>query len=150
MKPNELGRWLRDEHEKVNELSARLRDQIAGVPRSRGQAWIDELRERFEHLRAHLVKHMALEEHDGYMDAVLELRPTLSDEVDRLRKEHDELRRLQDMIHASLAVLQPGERLLTRDAGRRIEDFLSYVEGHAHHENVLVLAVFTDDIGTNG
>ena len=148
MKPNELGRWIRTEHEKVNDLTARLRDQIAGVPRSSEQAWIDELRDRFEHLRAHLVKHMALKEYDGYMDAVLELRPTLSNEVDRLRNEHVELRRLQDTIHSSLAVLQPAERLMARDACRRIEDFLYYVEGHARHENMLVLAVFTDDIGT--
>lgn len=35
---------------------------------------------------------MTLEEHDGYMDVVLEDHPTLSGEVETLRHEHDQFR----------------------------------------------------------
>ena len=79
MEADHFAEWVREEHLKVENLSDALRAQIAVVPRSGGGAWIKEVRERFEHFRAHMQKHMALEEHNGYMAAVVDRTdPTMS------------------------------------------------------------------------
>ncbi|MHC4236449.1 MAG: hemerythrin domain-containing protein [Planctomycetota bacterium] len=85
MTSRDIAQWMRHEHEIVEDLAHKLREIVAAVPRAGLDEWIANLRERFDHIRAHLHKHMAMEEHDGYMAAVLERRPTLAEEVDRLK-----------------------------------------------------------------
>ncbi len=147
MKPEELARWISEEHRKVRELAARLQECVACVPRARHEEWLCDVREAFEHLRAHLTKHMSLEENEGYMVPVVERRPALSREVDRLAHEHGEFIRLMDVIHHLLVELQPEDELLIRDCCHRVRDLLSYVEHHKNEENLLVLSVFNIDIG---
>lgn len=149
MDTEELTRWIRDEHVKVTDLSNHLRDLIAAAPHTHREAWLSNLRERFEHLRAHLIQHMALEEQDGYMVTVVERRPTLSDAVNRLRDEHREMMCLLNGIRQSVESLEPGDRLLVRDCCHRIGDFLSCLEQHDHQENLMILSVFTEDLGTS-
>ena len=67
MKAEELARWVRAEHEKVGELMERLEDRVNCVPKANQGQWLDEVRKDFGHFRAHITKHMALEEQDGYM-----------------------------------------------------------------------------------
>jgi len=147
MKPEELARWISEEHQKVHELASRLQECVACIPRARAEKWISDAREAFEHLRAHLTKHMSLEENEGYMVPVVERRPGLSREVDRLAHEHKEFIRLMDMIHHQLAELRPEDGLLIRDCCHRIRDLLCYVEHHKNEENLMVLSVFNLDIG---
>ena len=147
MKPKELARWISEEHQKVHELVVQLQECVARIPRARHEEWICDVRKAFEHLRAHLTKHISLEENEGYMVPVLERRPALSREVDRLAHEHKEFIRLMDMIHHFLAELQPEDELLIRDCCHRIRDMLSYVEHHKNEENLMVLSVFNLDIG---
>lgn len=148
MKARELARWLREEHEKVRVLSAKVQDKVAIVPRTNQGKWIKEAQQAFEHLRAHLMKHMALEARDGYMVPVVQHRPALSREVDRLAHEHKELMHLMDRIHHVLEEVTPEDRLLILDCCKRIQNFLQYVEHHESDENFLVMTAFTDDIGT--
>lgn len=148
MDARHLARWLREEHEKVREISARMEDKVAAAPRTNQQKWIEEVRETFEHLRAHHIKHMALEERDGYMVPVVDHQPALAGEVDRLAHEHGELQRILDVIHQELHRITSEDHLLIRDICRRIQDLLSYVEHHDADENLLLLTTFTDDIGT--
>lgn len=148
MESQELVRWMRREHRKVEDLARVLRERVAGVPRTGLDGWIGGLREQFAHMRAHLHKHMALEEREGYMAVVLERRPALASEVDRLQHEHAEFTRLMDGIHHALADLTASDRLLVRDCCHRINNFLSYIEHHEAHENLIVVSVFTHDIGT--
>ena len=150
MEPHELAQWMQQEHERIGELMRLLREKIAAVPKTRVDEWLGELRDRFEHIRAHLQKRMALKEHEGYLSGVLERRPTLSDTVDRLRHEHTELAKIADGIYRTLRESAPTDRLLLHDCCRRIEHFLTHVELHEGDENRLVLAVFTRDIGTEG
>ena len=145
-----LVRWLREEQDKVREISARMQEKVAVAPRTNQQKWIEGLRESFDHLRAHQVKHMALEERDGYMVPVVNRRPALAREVDRLAHEHREMRRILDGIHEELCRLQSGDALLIRDCCRRIGDLVSYIEQHDADENRLLLTAFTEDIGTEG
>ncbi len=148
MKPEELAAWMREEHLKLRELTDALQDCVSCVPRANQGHWIEAARVSFDHVRAHTVKQMALEEQDGYMVPVAERRPALATEIERLAHEHKELQRLMDDIRAFLLDLRPGDQLLIRDCCHRINDFISYMEHHKNDENVLVLSVFTDDIGT--
>ncbi len=148
MATRDFGKWMREEHAKVAELSGKLRRKVAAVPRSGFEIWLGELRREFEHLRAHHSRHMAYEEEGGYLAPVLERRPTLSMEVERLRSEHAQLGRIMTALHATLAELSADDRLLLRDCCSRIGMLLSYIEEHEGRENLIVLSVFTNDIGT--
>lgn len=125
-----------------------LREKTATVPRAYLDEWLAELRDRFEHIRAHLQKRMALEEHEGYLTGVLDRRPTLSNTVNRLKHEHAELAKIADDIYRALREAAPMDRLLLHDCCRRIEHFLDDVERHEADENRMVLSVFTRDLGT--
>lgn len=150
MEPQELAQWLQKEHERVEDLARLLRTELAAIPRTNVDQWLTGLRDRFEHIRAHYQKHMALEEHEGYLTEVLERRPTLSADVGRLQHEHGELANVMDGIHHVLKALQADDRLLIRDCCRRIEGFLVELERHDGDENLLVLSVFARDIGSEG
>ena len=80
-----LAAWLREEHLKVEALADGLRQTVALVPRVATPAWLEELRDRLGKFRAHLFKHMAMEEDGGYMTQVLARRPGLAGRVDRLQ-----------------------------------------------------------------
>lgn len=143
-----LASWIRTEHEKVEALSARLREAVAVVPRIPSSDWLTQLRDRFEHFRAHMHQHMALEEHNGYMKPVVERFPALVPKVERLGHEHREIAVLLDELHHTLAKLTPQSRLLVRDCCHRIGTILNYVDHHEDEENELVEFAFTNDIGT--
>jgi iron-sulfur cluster repair protein YtfE (RIC family) len=149
MKPQELARWIRDEHEVVRGLSERLQEKVAIIPQANRQKWIQELREAFDHLRAHLIKHFALEEQDGYMVPVVHRRPSLAREVERLAHEHGEVTRLLEGIHRAVHELMPENQLLIRDCARRLQNLLQYWERHESDENLLVITAFSEDIGGN-
>lgn len=147
MNAQELARWIRDEHEVVRDLSERVLEKVAIAPQANRQVWIQEVRDAFDHLRAHLVKHFALEEQDGYMVPVVHRRPSVSREVDRLAREHQEMIRLLDEIHRAVHEVQPDDHLLILDCCRRVQNFLQYVQRHESDENLLVMSAFTDDLG---
>lgn len=148
MANQQLVEWIRVEHEKVEKLADRLREQVAIVPRICTEAWITEALERFEHLRAHLHKHMALEDQGGYMAAIVDARPSLASRVERLEQEHRDLACLLDGLHELTRQIRPHTRLLLRDYCRRTIDLLSYVEHHEQEENDLISLVYTVDEGT--
>jgi len=143
-----LANWIKEEHEKVYELAHALRDRAGVVPRANVDAWINGVRSAFEHFRAHLTRHMALEEHEGYMTGVVRLRPALAEVVERLQHEHKEIAAMMEGIRVSLEKLGPDHRLLLRDASRRIHDLIHIVEQHESDENLMLTSAFTSDFGT--
>ncbi len=143
-----LARRMREEHARVDDLSRNLHEWVAVIPRANFERWIEETRKRFEAFRAHLIKQFALEEREGYLKAVVDRRPTLSTEVERLAHEHAEMVRLLDGLHQTVQDLKPTDRLLMRDCVKRLEMFLGYLEHHENDENLLVTFVFTHDVGT--
>ena len=149
MQQQDLASWIRKEHDHVEQLADRLRERVAIIPHVGSEGWIRDTRDRYEHFRAHLQRHMALEEKEGYMEAVLERRPTLSERVERLAQEHRDLARLLDDLHKLAMDLEPDRRLFLRDFCHRVQVLLSYVEHHEDEENDLIGLVFSEDIGTN-
>jgi hemerythrin-like domain-containing protein len=148
MKPDDLAAWMREEHDRVHDLRDKLTEKTATMPRINVDEWLKEVRDRFEHLRAHLIQHMGLEEHDGYLNSVLELRPTLAPQVEKLNREHKELRSIMDSIFRDLQQVGVGDNLLIMDLSWRISQFLSYITHHEEHEQLLVTYAFTQEIGT--
>jgi hypothetical protein len=139
--------WLAEEHRKVVDLMERLRAKsTVPQPQERGP-WLEEVRRRFEHLRAHMIKQFALEEDGGYLVPVLECRPTLSKQVEALRHEHAEIIEILNTIHDALHRAEPVDGLLIRDTWSRIRNLLGYIEDHDQNEYKLVTSVFTVDMG---
>ncbi|HUU83618.1 MAG TPA: hemerythrin domain-containing protein [Phycisphaerae bacterium] len=150
MKSDDLAQWMRQEHDRVEDLAGVLLKEVAAPPRTQVQEWLTHLRDRFDHMRAHLQKHMALEEQDGYLPSVVEQRPTLFDQVERLKHEHGEITRIMDGIHTALHEAGPDDRMLVRECCQRIENVLTEVQRHEADENLMVMSAFTRDIGANG
>ena len=148
MSPKELAAWLSKEHDLVDQLAATLSERVAIVPRANEQAWIDGVRKAFEHFRAHMTKHIALEEQGGYMEPVLEQRAALAPQVARLKHEHKEIVALMNATNMLLTNLQPKDYLIMRDICHRVQDILRYADHHRQTENMLLLSAFTDEIGT--
>ena len=139
--------WMFEEHTKVAELSDRLREMVASPPRGDRARWIANLRSRFDDFAMHLRRHLAMEEEGGYLTQVLELRPTLSQAVDLIEHEHQELTRIFDDVQAAVHELSPTDNLLLRDCCQRVEHLLAGIERHEEHENHLVAYAFNQDIG---
>lgn len=148
MSPDDRIRWIRKEHAKVEQLVEALRAQVATVPKLRLADWIADTRTKFDHLRAHFTRHMALEEADGYLSGVLERRPSLANEVERLAHEHRELAEIMLSIHEQLSRMMPEDALLIRECASRIAALVGYIARHEDLENVMITSAFSDDIGS--
>lgn len=142
-----IASWISAEHTRIAELAAGMQEKVAVVPRANQAKWIADVTDAFEDFRTHVLRHQSLEEEGGYMVGVVEQRPALSAEVDRLAREHVELGRIMTDIHRQLVELEPADKLLLRDTCRRIQTLLQYLEHHTKDEDILVLSVFTDDGG---
>ena len=147
--PSDIARWMREQHDKVEDVLAKLNGRVAAIPRANVGPWIETLRDEFERFRAHLQKHFALEEEGGYLASVLQIRPNLHDEVDRLMAEHRELAQLLTAIFDEVAHLRADSPLHIRDACARIQNLIGILEQHEDHENMLVSHVFTQDMGSH-
>lgn len=149
MLTQDIARRMEEEHAVVDRLASGLREWVAAVPKSNFGHWIDGARQRFEHFRAHLVRHFSLEATEGYLPAVVRLRPDLNGEVTRLAHEHSEMLLLMDALNRDLRALVPTNRLLIHDICRRIEHFLGYLEHHEDTENLMIITVFVNRDATS-
>ncbi|MCA9253995.1 MAG: hemerythrin domain-containing protein [Phycisphaerales bacterium] len=133
------------------ELDIQMKHLLACVdfmPRTNESSWIDECRATYSAFREHLLRHMDLEEAGGYLANVMERRPGLASEVERLQREHHSLRYLIDSLADAVNAMTAAEPLRIRDCCHRVRDLISYIRHHEHDENMTVLSAFTDDIGT--
>ncbi|MEE9295248.1 MAG: hemerythrin domain-containing protein [Phycisphaerae bacterium] len=139
--------WMRDEHRVTRELIGEVTRVVGRASSANMPEWLDELRYYFSRLRAHLKKHMKAEEAGGYLEPVLELRPTLSPEVDRLKGEHIELALSLDQICDELERLEPDDKPSITDTCHRIQHLISAVRHHENREELLVTYAFNQDLG---
>lgn len=145
MTTHTLASWIQEEHARISELSDRLQERVAVVPRAGEGKWIEDVEAAFGEFRLHVERHQALEEEGGYMTGVLEKRPTLAGVVESLLHEHVEMRRIMEEIEQRLMELTPADKLLIRDACHRIQALLQYMEHHAREEDLLLMSLFKDD-----
>lgn len=143
----EIAKRLRSEHQLLGAITASLKAATEMLPNSGRRAWLDTLRERYEHFRAHMTKRIALEEVGGFMKAVEQRRPTLAPQIKHLRSEHEKILGLVDAVHRELDQLDPTDTEAIKDSVLRIRLILSEVAQHEQSESLLVGFVFTQDIG---
>ena len=147
MQANELSAWMLKEHEQIHELSAQLREKVAMPPRGGRAEWIEDLQNRFVEFAERLDRHLKLEEEGGYLTQVMEQRPTLSEAVNIIRHEHEELTRILADLRVAVIELAPTDILLLRDCCKRVDHFLTWLERHEEHENHIMIYAFTQDMG---
>ncbi len=147
LSPGELAEWIRNEHQALSDLSRTIRQHIAAKPDLNLADWLRGLKAGFERLRTHLERHYAAKEQDGYLSMVIEQRPTLSNQVEKIRLEHDEILRLAERILRDVSDLQPDNLLLVADICARVQRFMAVVAEHDQREIMITMYVFSQDIG---
>lgn len=147
MSPEELAEWMRHEHEALQSLNKILRQHIAGMPEVNLGDWLRGLQAGFERLRTHLERNFAAKESGGYLSIVVEKRPTLSPQVESIRREHGEILRMAEGILRDLEEVKPETRLLLGDVCARVQRFMAIVAQHDQRENMITLLVFNQDFG---
>jgi iron-sulfur cluster repair protein YtfE (RIC family) len=147
--PSEVARWMREEHRCVEELIAHLGERVADPPRVNIDGWLKELRDDFERFRAHLLKHFALEEEGGYLNAVREVQPALDKDIQGLMSQHREVGHLLTDVFHEVSQVQADMPLRIRDACCRIRNLIEILQQHEDIENRLVSQVLTRDVGTH-
>lgn len=150
MTPNQLAEWMKREREILTELTKLLRQHIAAKPEVNLAEWLRGLHAGFDRLIAHLRRHYAAKEEDGYLAMVVEQRPTLSKQVERLRKEHEEILHMGGQILEEFKSIDAKQYLLVADACARVQRFMAVVADHDQREIMITMYVFSQDIGLTG
>ncbi len=95
----------------------------------------------------HLERVLALEEHDGYMDIVVESCPHFSRQITQLRKEHEETRVSWDMMMTQLERLMANDHAGLQNLGAGILDALRKYDDHCRQETALIQEALLRDYG---
>jgi hemerythrin-like domain-containing protein len=98
----------------------------------------------------HLERMMALEEEEGYMAGVRQVKPHLEPSVSRLEREHDEFRELIEDLRPEVEVLNvlPADR--AQVVCHRLVDLLNRVDQHDVQEIELLQQALVCDEGGEG
>jgi hypothetical protein len=147
-----MERTFADYLETVRAHRAELRDAVRAVdealatPVTRGGAWRERVRAALAELAHDFADHVALtEEEGGLYDNARVRAPRLSAAVDRLRREHVELR---DGIRGFLAVLEHGGATADLPAFREeVSDLVGRLVRHRQRGGDLVHEAYQVDLG---
>jgi len=139
------------EHQTLAYITSALRATIGwkyqGADLSRK---LDSLRFVGQSFQRHLKHLMTLEEEDGYMTVVLESRPDLSEEVDRLQKEHAQFRRTLSRIMTRLRRLVPTDHGTYNKVADDLLALLEKLDEHSKKETGLLQEALLRDEGGEG
>lgn len=141
-----LSEFLRKEHEIQRALAQVIKQHLIKMPEINAGEWLEGLRVAFQRLREHLTRSYTAKEADGYLKMVIELRPTLSKQVEAIRREHSEILHMAARILEDLSETRPDQYLLIADASARIQRFIAVVGQHEQKENMITLVVFSQDL----
>lgn len=111
---------------------------------------IASLRFVCQSLRRHIKHMMGLEEADGYMLDVLEIRPELKDEVEGLRQEHVHFRTGLNRILNRLKNASPTDQAAVRSISNSLVSLLEKLDAHSHKETGLIQHALLTDEGGEG
>lgn len=135
--------------EKVQSDNEKLRELLGGVTRifAGGLENVDRAAESLASLASQLETHFEEEEIAGVFDDVVERAPHLSERVDQLKQQHNELRNAFAAINQSAS---SGDRTVQwwDNLSKAFHDFSTDLMHHEHTENELVQEAYTQDIGS--
>lgn len=101
-------------------------------------------------LRRHLERLMNLEEKDGYMVVVLEIKPNLSKVVDHLWQEHCRFRYVAKRIVRRFEQMSPTDQDAFDRTCDELTDFLQNLDRHSRKEAKLIQETFEQEEGGEG
>jgi hemerythrin-like domain-containing protein len=101
-------------------------------------------------LQRHLEHLFALEEHDGYMDAVLRHGPHLSKRVSALRQEHDQFRQALPRLVGRLEQLSPTDPMALGSVCDDLLALLQRLDEHSRQEANLLQEALAREGGGEG
>lgn len=140
-------RKVRAEHERLDDITNTLVHAV-GQPFSFDRpAWLNAVCKAFEHYRAHLIHRIALEEIGGFLNAVIERRPTLSRQVDELREDHMRMIDRAGEIMQKLRQTMPDDEDALNSAVILIKMALAEAARQENAESLLVSYAFNQEIG---
>ena len=138
---------VRQEHQRLKEIKAALLAALDRESTGDVATWLEDLIAKFEHFRAHLIRRIALSEIGGFLDVVLERRPTLSSQVEHLKSSHREMIEMAGQTMAELQALDGQNPDSASEASLLVKMALSEVKYHEEAEQLLVSFVFTQETG---
>ncbi len=101
-------------------------------------------------LQRHLEHLMGLEEHDGYMDMVVETTPYLARRVDNLRQEHNQLRQTVNRIVPWLERISHSDHAAFDKVCGELLALVGRLEDHDTKEAALIQEALARDGGGEG
>jgi hemerythrin-like domain-containing protein len=129
----------------TNALEVSLNWDADGIDGSRKLA---SVRFVMQSLQRHLERQLALEEFDGYMEAVLESHPSLSGQIEKLKHEHDEFRSETYRIVSRLDSMTPTDGTNFEATCGEIRQLLVKLAEHSRKEvNLLQDSFLQEEVG---
>jgi hemerythrin-like domain-containing protein len=143
-----LASQLQKEHDYILEITVKIESLLKATSRQKQTVdWSSSLLESLSLLREHLERHFDFEETGGFMEEVVRVLPNVSQQVERLKSDH------QIMMYEINDLYQRAEKLILYNGSviKKIEldikHFLQLLGDHEKKENQLVFRVFLDDVG---
>jgi iron-sulfur cluster repair protein YtfE (RIC family) len=133
---------MQRDNEKLRELLGQVTHIFAG-----GLKDADRVAESLVSLASQLETHFEEEEVAGVFDDVVERAPRLSERVDQLKQQHNELRTALAAINQT-AGSGDGTAQWWNDLSEAFHEFSTNLMHHEHSENELVQEAYTQDIGS--
>jgi len=142
-----IARISLEEHEKLHNLLDLLRVIAEEARVSRSEQGLQKLLELLKDFMGVMREHMDFEEEDGFLTPVVQIRPTLSTQVEQIRSEHEKIiQTIQELIRAFESPRQ--STFWPRDVPEATLELLDEITNHEEKENTMVLDVFCHDVGT--
>jgi hypothetical protein len=143
-----IAREALDAHHQLDVDISRLRQVIDASVEPDPALWCGQCRDQFQRFHTALRRHIDMEEADGFLKPVRQLRPTLTPQVDQLFEEHRAMIVTCEQLEndfRNCSVLSQADALSLQ---KRTIMLLQELERHEHVENAMVQEVLTRDIGT--
>jgi hemerythrin-like domain-containing protein len=151
MANNSITEQMVVEHEMLKSIVDGLRQAMGLKPE--GDTFARKLHTIYfiaQSLQRHLDHLLTLEECDGYMDAVVQLCPQMSRQVDALRQEHDQFRKASRQVVHGLETVAPTDQKTFRNVCDEALALLEKLDDHTRKEADLVHESFGRDDGGEG
>jgi hemerythrin-like domain-containing protein len=141
--------WM--EHQILDHVKQALRVTLhwrtpsVGLPRK-----LSSVRFTLQSFLRHLERLMDIEEQDGYMAVVSELKPNMQHRIEQLQHEHAQFRQQARLLLREMEEISEYQSELFDQACCKIADFLAHVDRHDKKEIQLLQETLLCDEGGEG
>lgn len=108
---------------------------------------LSSFRHAVQVFQSQLVRVFAIEEHDGFMDVVLECSPHFAERIARFKKDHENLRAEIEIVATKLDRLEPDSLAGLGVVSEQLQAVLRKIEAHGQRETECVQDALMTDVG---